>query len=231
MNDREQLLLEQWKMASQFHLQMDNMAWQRASYFMAANGVLLAALGAVLRALITDSDPIVCLLKVILVAIPLFGAFFSWVWTVAQKRAQLYTRYRMAQAKQTEEALMVAGERILTLQGKGISDLSEQDFRDLKDSHLSRSRIYLKSCLGRTSVHTLIFWTAVVLGIGWVVLLPFVLWDTFGSIWICVFVSLAPAFLWLWLVWDACLLPCMMKPLIRLRDRGSEYGKKTRTGI
>jgi hypothetical protein len=215
MNERDQLLLEQWKMASQFHLQMDNMAWQRAGYFAAANGALLGVLGSI--ASITELAEFIyrtpLLLRVMMAAIPLFGMLISWVWAVVQKRAQLYTHYRMAQAKRAEEALTVDGERILTLQEKGITDLGERDFQDLKDPYLDKFKSYLReSCLGKKSVHEFIFWTAIVLTTIWVVLLPIVSWYAFHSIWVCIAVSLLPAFLWLWLVWDACLLPRMKRP-------------------
>jgi ABC-type multidrug transport system fused ATPase/permease subunit len=205
MNDREQLLLEQWKMASQLHQHMDNVVWRRASYFVAVNGILLAILGSI--ASVTAfmyGTPL--LLRVILVAVPFFGALISWVWAVVQKRAQLYRYYRTAQAKQAEEALTVNGERVLTLHEKNLNE------QELDDPYLDKFKPYLdESWIGKMRTHDLVSAIAIILTTVWVVLLPLVLWYTFRSAWGCVLVSVIPAFLWLWLVWDACLLPHMKR--------------------
>lgn len=210
MNDRQQLLLEQWKMASGLYRHIDNITWQAASYFIAIDGILLGVLGAVT----TSAAPgrYASLLKVVLVAIPVFGALISWVWAVVQKRTQLYHSYRLAQARQAEEALIVDRERVLTLHEKSINDLNEQDFQSLKDPYFSRFRVYLETWLGKSRAHDLIFMAAIILTTIWVALLPLVSWYTFRSAWVCVLVSVIPFFLWLWLVWDACLLPLMKRP-------------------
>jgi hypothetical protein len=212
MDERKQLLLEQWKMASQFHLHTDNLAWQRASYFVAINGILLGVLGAITTDAAFGIYPS-SLLKAVFVAIPVFGALISGVWAVVQKRAQLYAYYRMAQAKRAAEALAADGEITLTLHEKG---LCEQDF---DDPDLAKYRVYLReSWLGRLRTHPLIFGVAVFLMTAWVVLLPVVSWHTFRSAWVCVLVSAIPTFLWLWLVWDACLLPRMKRPTDQADD-------------
>ncbi|MFN2271252.1 MAG: hypothetical protein ACK2US_10475 [Anaerolineae bacterium] len=206
MNDREQLLLEQWKMASQLHQHMDNMAWRRASYFVAVNGVLLSFLGVVV-AEFSFSYRYPIFLGSVFVAIPFFGALISWVWAVVQRRTQLYYGYRLAQAQQAEKALTVDGERVLTLLEKTLNE------QELDDPYLKRFKPYLsESWIGKVRIHALAFTMAVVLATVWVVLLPLVSWYTFRSAWVCVLVSLLPAFLWLWLVWDACLLPRMKRP-------------------
>jgi hypothetical protein len=218
MNERDQLLLEQWKMASQFHLQMDNMAWQRAGYFAAANGVLLGVLGSI--ASITEFTEFTgfiyrtpLLWRGMMAAIPLLGMLISWVWAVVQKRGQLYHCYRLAQARRTEETLTAGGERVLTLYEKGINKLDEQDLQNLADLYLTKFGVYLReSWLGKIRTHDLIFTVAVSLMTIWLLLVPAVSLYAFHSIWVCIAVSLIPAFLWLWLVWDACLLPCMKRP-------------------
>ena len=206
MNDREQLLLEQWKMASQLHQHMDNMSWRRASYFVAVNGILLGILGSI--ASVTAfmyGTPL--LLRVMLVAVPFFGALISWVWAVVQRRAQLYRYYRMAQVKQAEKALMVSGERVLTLHEKNLNE------QELDDPYLIKFKPYLdESWIGKMETHGLLFVIAIILTTVWVVLLPLVLWYTFRLTWVSVLVSVVPVFLWLWLVWDACLLPHMKRP-------------------
>jgi len=207
MNERDQLLLEQWKMASQFHLQMDNMAWQRASYFVAANGVLLGAFG-VIAADFASSYRYPLFLRLMLVAVPFLGALISWVWAVVQRRAQLYHSYRVAQAREAEETLTVDGERVLTLYEKSLNE------QELDDPYLNKFRVYLReSWLGRTRTHDLVFGVAAVLTAIWALLVvPAVSWYAFRSIWVCIAVLLIPALLWLWLVWDVCLLPRMKRP-------------------
>jgi hypothetical protein len=206
MNDREQLLLEQWKMASQLHQHMDNMAWRRASYFVAVNGVLLGVLGIVV-AEFTFSYRYPLFLGAAFVAIPFFGALISWVWAVVQKRVQLYHGYRLAQARQAEEALTMDGERVLTLLEKTLNE------QELGDPYLKRFKPYLsESWVGKMRTQGLWFTMAIILATIWVGLLPVVSWYTFRSAWVCVLVSVIPFFLWLWLVWDACLLPRMKRP-------------------
>jgi hypothetical protein len=115
---KEHLLLEQWKMASELHRHMDNMAWQRFNYFVATNGLLVTALAAIGKDAFgkdafgkAPTDPV----KVIAIAIPVIGLVVSIVWSSIQCRGQYYQYYRSAQARQTEEALTIDGERILSL--------------------------------------------------------------------------------------------------------------------
>ncbi|MFL7794990.1 MAG: hypothetical protein AB8I69_22815, partial [Anaerolineae bacterium] len=88
--------------------------------------------------------------------------------------------------------------------------LNEQE---LDDPYLIKFKPYLdESWIGKMETHGLLFVIAIILTTVWVVLLPLVLWYTFRLTWVSVLVSVVPVFLWLWLVWDACLLPHMKRP-------------------
>jgi len=120
MVKKEELLLEQWKMASELHRHMDNLAWQRFNYFMATNGLLVTALGAMGRDAFDETCP--APVRVMTVAIAVIGLLISIVWGLIQRRGQHYQYYRGAQARQTEECLRIAGERVLTLYEKALND-------------------------------------------------------------------------------------------------------------
>lgn len=143
---REELLLEQWKMASELHRHMENLAWQGLSIFIATNGGLMAVLGALV---ISDR-----FLQKDLVsygvsgAICVTGMLLSSIWGLLQMRQQLYMYYRVAQAKQAEEALTIDSERTLTLYEK---NLNEQDI--LSFPLLER---YRKSPIGKWHAHSLV---------------------------------------------------------------------------
>lgn len=204
MNDKDRLLLEQWKMAAQFHLHMDNIAWRRASSFVAVNGILFGALGALS---VAASSPYALLVKALLVATLILGSIVSWLWAVVQKRTQLYHAYRLAQARKAEEALTANGERVLTLHEKNLNE------QEIDDRYLNKYRVYLReSSLGKQRTHELVFGFAVVLTAVWIVLALVVSWHVFSSVWVCIGVSLIPLLLWVWLVWDACLLPSKRSP-------------------
>jgi len=173
--DKEELLLEQWKMASELHRHMDNMAWQRFNYFTATNGVLLAALGAIAASEGFNGNPPPCLLRMMTIAIPILGAFASSIWYFIQKRGQGYHHYRGIQAKQTEEALKIDGERILNLYEKNLNEyvesLDEQD-----TTFPPKFKRYLKSRVGKWRTHSLIGVVAFSLAVGWLVLLAIFLY-------------------------------------------------------
>jgi hypothetical protein len=116
--DKEDLLLEQWKLASELHRHEDNLTWQKFNYFIATNGILVSVLGITWSDIVTNRHD----LKVIGVAISVFGAAISLVWSYVHKRGQLYQNYRIAQARDAERVLTIGGERILRLYEKGLNE-------------------------------------------------------------------------------------------------------------
>lgn len=185
MVDRERLLLRQWEMASQLHRHMDNMAWQRFNYFTAINGVLLAALGAVVSSDPFNADARPCLLNVVTAAIPVTGAFVSWMWFLIQIRGRGYHHYRGNQARQTEARLKIGGERVLTLYQKPLNEYVKGLDKDGFDEHgvrfpphLAR---YFKQCPpGRWGTHCLVGVVAGFFAVSWSVAVPFLVYLLFG---------------------------------------------------
>jgi len=168
--NKEKLLLEQWKVASELHRHMDNMAWQRFNYFTAANGVLLAALGAIAVSKASNGSSTPCLLKVITIAIPILGTFISLMWYFIQKRGQGYHHYRTLQAKRTEEALLIDDEWVLDLYEKSLNQYI--DILDDEDTSFPpKLKRYYKSKPGQWRTHSLIGAVACFLAVGWFVVL------------------------------------------------------------
>jgi len=112
MTTREDLLLEEWKMASELHRHEDNLTWNRFSYFVTLTGVLLPIFGAL--ALQTDVA-IALTARFASLLVAFFGATTSVAWTLMQIRSKLYHQYRVAQARSAEKRLLVNGERVLTI--------------------------------------------------------------------------------------------------------------------
>jgi hypothetical protein len=165
--DKADVLLEQWKVASELHRHMDKMAWQRFNYFIAINGLLLSTLGAIATSsAFNDKDPPLPL-RVMTIAIPAFGTFVSLIWNLIQKRGQLYHHYMGIQARQIEEALRINGERVLNLYEK---NLNEQELISVP-----KFKRYLKSRRGKWRTHSLIGSVALFLTVAWLLLLAFFL--------------------------------------------------------
>jgi Na+/melibiose symporter-like transporter len=155
--EKNDLLLEEWKMASELHRHMDNMAWQSLNFFMATNGALLAILGAVIISDKFTQDDLLPL--VIAAAISVVGMIISLLWAFIQIRQQLYQYYRVAQAKRVEENLKIAGDRVLTLYEK---NLNEQDL-----IAVPKFRRYLESRAGKWRSHSLVVVLGFSLAIVW----------------------------------------------------------------
>jgi hypothetical protein len=150
--DRQDLLLEKWKMASQLHRHTDNETWQKFNYFVGLNGVLLSVLVFVW----SDSPSALDQTKVIVSLLTsLFGAVVSLVWAITQKRGQHYQRYRIAQAKEAERALKIDGVQVLDVYEK---DLNEQELVPV-------------SIFGRLSTYVLVFYLAISTLAIWMLLL------------------------------------------------------------
>ena len=159
--DKETLLLEQWKMASELHRHTDKIAWEGFNYFIATNGFLFIVLGAIVT---SDSFKQRTPLPLIMtVAIPIVGMIASSLWGFIQIRQQLYQYYRGAQAKQAEEALKIDGQRILTLYEK---NLNEQELISV-----AKFRRYLDSPVGKWRAHSLVVVLAFSLAIVWLLLM------------------------------------------------------------
>ena len=193
MNTNEQLLLEQWKTASELHRHMDNVTWQRFNFFMATNGVLLAALAALAGSGKLSAHPCPPLLTVLAIAIPGIGALLSIVAFFVQKRGQFYHYYRCRQAKLTEEALAsLIGRRLLWLYERSLNEYvddlqeietiptnetSQIDSRNREericpkdDKPLPKElRLFFNWRLGRLPTHSVISWVALTFACFWIV--------------------------------------------------------------
>jgi hypothetical protein len=112
---KEDLLLEEWKTASELHRHMNDMIWQRFRHFVTVNGVLLSALAVSWSGITPNSAPTQSTLSFASAVLSAFGLDFSIVWLFIQIRGDMYQRYRFAQARRAEEQLIVDNERVLTL--------------------------------------------------------------------------------------------------------------------
>jgi len=119
--DKEDLLLEQWKMASELHRHEDRLTWQRFSYFVTLTGILISGLGLVLTQ--KGVDPTTQEFAMFLIS--LFGAIVSLTFLLIFRRAYYYHIYRIKQAKAAEEKLLKDGERVLTVYITGLDFTNE----------------------------------------------------------------------------------------------------------
>lgn len=116
--DKEDLLLEQWKMTSELHRHEDNLIWQRFNYFIAINGILLSVLIIAWSDFRADET----ILRIISAVLSFFGVVISILWVVILERGRLYQNYRIFQAKEAERALLIADERVLNLYEKSLNE-------------------------------------------------------------------------------------------------------------
>ena len=100
-SNRWDLLLEQWKTASQLHRHMDQMAWQTLSYFAALNGALLSVFSVILSSQFLKI-PLRAFLGLL---IAVLGFLTSRVWSKVHKRMQMYHCLRSHQTNTKEQAL------------------------------------------------------------------------------------------------------------------------------
>jgi hypothetical protein len=74
--DREELLLNQLRIASELHRHMDDMVWQRFSYFVTLNGILVSVL---VFAWSNNSSSDIRIRLAITGGVAFFGALVSFV--------------------------------------------------------------------------------------------------------------------------------------------------------
>lgn len=124
--DKKDYLFEQWKLASELHRHEDNLAWQKFNYFIAVNGLLLSVLAVNWKDLAASSNN----LRVIGIAISVFGTIISLAWFLVQWRGQLYHALRTRQAKKAEEDIeKITGERWLDLYSISLNDKQQKFVR------------------------------------------------------------------------------------------------------
>jgi len=121
--NKEELLLEQWKIASELHRHEDNLTWNRFNYFVILNGILLSIFSAISSGAAGNHIDI----KRVSILLSVVGVLTSLIWFLMQVRGKLYHRYRNEQAKDTERQLLINGERVLTLYEVGLD--KQQLFR------------------------------------------------------------------------------------------------------
>jgi len=165
--DREELLLEQLKIASELHRHMDDMVWRRFNYFVTLNGIMVTVL---VFAWSNNSSSEIRVRLAITGGVALFGALVSFVWSKIQKRAQLYHYLRGNQARRAEDLLIEA-----TSYSKQPTEVRE-DQQELRVYGGRRAEEYsdvLESIprwrFGTTSTHSLVFYLALFLAILWFV--------------------------------------------------------------
>jgi ABC-type multidrug transport system fused ATPase/permease subunit len=160
--DRERLLLEQLKIASELHRHMDQMVWQRFSYFITLNGILVSALTLVWS---SDSSNDITLSLIATATIAFFGALVSFVWSKIQKRAQLYHSLRSCQAGRAEELL------IESISNKSTSVESQHMLKVYEKRRVEEHEEIMKkipcSRFGTTPTNTLVFNLAMFLAVLW----------------------------------------------------------------
>jgi hypothetical protein len=109
--NREDLLLEQWKLASELQRHEDNLSWQKFGYGVAINGALLGAIT------IGPHENAPALLRLI---VPLVGAAVCGAWHLMQTRVALYQLHRTKQARCAEEQLnKLEGATVLSVYREG----------------------------------------------------------------------------------------------------------------
>ncbi|MBN1678963.1 MAG: hypothetical protein JW966_01640 [Anaerolineae bacterium] len=106
--EKEDLLLEQWKMASELHRHEDNLIWQRFSYFVALTTFLVSGLSYILA-----KDPSKTGFLFVTLIFSVFGSIISFVFASVFKRAYLYHLHRIKQATEAEEQLQGDNKTIL----------------------------------------------------------------------------------------------------------------------
>lgn len=158
--NKQDLLLEKWRLASQLHRHMDDMVWRRFSYFMGLNGILVSAL-----ALIWVNGSQQNNRWIGTAGIAAFGALTAYLWSKMQKRAQLYHAVRSRQAGEAEEMLLesisdppTATEKWPTIYGRSL-----EDHREYKKAKKNISCVRW----GLTPTYELVFWLTVILAGAW----------------------------------------------------------------
>lgn len=96
--DREQLLVEQWRLLSEIARHEDNLSWQKFGYGVVINGALLGAL-TISPTLLNAADSPVRML------FPALGVVVCGLWHLMQSRVREYQKLRLEQAKEVETVL------------------------------------------------------------------------------------------------------------------------------
>ena len=124
---REQLLLEQWRLASELHRHQDTLIWNQFNYFVTFNLALFPIMG-IVWSFMKDALYAATFMSLLLT---LLGGFICITWRQAHARQRAYHAYRNKQAAEAEAALLVSGKRILTLYEKTVD--SQPWFKDQKE--------------------------------------------------------------------------------------------------
>lgn len=142
--DKDEFLMEQWKMAAEFHRHQDDLVWRRFDYVIGFTVFLLTAFGYVWH---VESEAWFKLITVSLLSA--IGIFISDKWSRLHTRTQLYHALRVTQAKNIEKALaerldlqkpLVTGlEGSVTFYGPKPNDLPETITTSIRHSAFGRN--------------------------------------------------------------------------------------------
>ena len=157
--NKKDLLLEQWKTASELHRHMDNLIWQHFHHFITVNGILLSALAVIWSRITSGAALNQCTLAFASTVVSFFGLNFSVIWYLIHRRQQAYHRYRCDQAKTTEKKLIVDNERVLDLYDKTLGQLNEED----------KERLYIGKLETLFPTLSLVLWLPLSLSIAWLI--------------------------------------------------------------
>jgi hypothetical protein len=123
--DKNDLLLEQLKLAAEMHRSQDDLMWQRFNAFVTLTGILLSGLGIILAADRVSSGN-----KQIATAIFSFLGFIgSFTFASVLRRVYLYHSHRIGQAAEAEKQLATGLGGKSRVYVKGIDEKPDDEHR------------------------------------------------------------------------------------------------------
>jgi hypothetical protein len=108
--NKNDLLLEKVKLASELHRHEDTLVWARFSHFLTFMGILISGLGLLQTSILPSLQGKG---KAISIAISAFGVLTSVIFSLIFLKSKKIQRYRVEQAKEAGRALAIDGEQVL----------------------------------------------------------------------------------------------------------------------
>ena len=110
--DKNDLLLEQWKMSIDLYKHEADLAMKKFNYFIAINGILISSF---VYSWTFAAEKKEINFTPFGVSISFFGIMINFIWMLTQYRGRIYQAYRVNQADQAEINLKINDERVLDL--------------------------------------------------------------------------------------------------------------------